>query len=498
MGSGVSCRTAARRRSHARGARPVRPPRLLALARPPSPPRPLGPPRPPNRLRTSTLLLLLAAGLPGCTAYHAQPLNSRSTLPDRIPDLAIDPRQMPLPELAAHKFDPADGLDITEVAMLAVVNNPDLEAARAAAGVAHAQAFAAGLLPDPQLSATADRPDPGQAATTTAYNFGLSYDVIGLLTRAPRYAAARQDARKTDLNLLWQEWQVVSQARQLFVRLTRQQQVMAVLQQNRALFADRYQRTETALQRGLLTLDAVTPHLVALQDVSRQVNDLERLVSQNRHDLNALLGLAPEVAVPLVGEPALPELDEAAVERLLPDLPRRRPDLIALQAGYAAEEMRYRAAILAQFPSLTVGFTRARDTSDIHTSGLGITLTLPIFNGNRGVIVVEKATRRQLAAEYELRLNAADSGIHRILAEQRINRRQLEDVDLGLADLARAAEKTDAAFRAHDIDALAFASLQASLLAKRIEKINLEQAILEQQVALQTLAGGELPVRPAQ
>jgi outer membrane protein TolC len=448
-------------------------------------------------MRRTALVFLLAGTLAGCATYREQPLGTRSTLPDRIPDLTIEARQMPLPELAAHRFDPSDGLDSTEVAMLAVVNNPDLKTARAAAGIAHAQAFAAGLLPDPQLSLAADVPDAGQAATATAYNLGLTYDVIALLTQAPRRAAARLEAGKTDLNLLWLEWQVVAQARQLFVRLTQEAQLMEVLEQNRALFADRYRRTETALDRGLLTLDAVTPHLTALQDVSRQVNDLERLVSQNRHDLNALLGLAPEVAVPLVGPAELPELDEAGIEKLLPDLPRRRPDLIALQRGYAAEEMRYRAAVLAQFPSLGIGFTRARDTSDVHTTGLGITLSLPIFSGNRGPIAVERATRQQLHAEYQQRLNAADSGIHRILAEQRINRRQLLDVDQGLADLSRAAAKTDAAFKAHDIDALAFASLQAALLAKKIERINLEQAILEQRVALQTLAGGELPLRLA-
>jgi outer membrane protein TolC len=242
----------------------------------------------------------------------------------------------------------------------------------------------------------------------------------------------------------------------------------------------------------------VTPHLTALQDVGRQINDLERLASQSGNDLNALLGLAPEVAVPLVGPAGLPELDEASIEKLLPDLPRRRPDLIALQLGYAAEEMRYRAAILAQFPSLGVGFTRSSDTSNIHTVGLGITLSLPIFSHNRGPIAVEQASRQQLYAEYQQRLNAADSGIHRILAEQRINRRQLLDVDQGLTELSRAAVKTDAAFKAHGIDALAFASLDTALLAKKVERINLEQAIMAQRVALQTLAGGELPVRLAQ
>jgi outer membrane protein TolC len=438
---------------------------------------------------------LLVTAFAGCATYHARPLGTVSTLRDRIPELSIDPRQMPLAELAAHRFDPSDGLDITEVAMLAVVNNPDLAVARAATGVAHAQAFAAGLLPDPRLSATGDVPDKGQAATTTAFNLGLSVDVIGLLTRAPRYAAARQEARRTDLNLLWMEWQVVAQARQLFVQLTQQAQLMEILRQNRVLFTNRYVLTQTALERGLLTLDAVTPHLVALQDVSRQINDLERLTSQSRHDLNLLLGVGPEVVIPLVGPAELPVLDEAAVEKLLPDLPRRRPDLIALQAGYAAQEQRYRAAILAQFPALTMGFQRARDPTNTYTAGPNVSLSLPFFNRNRGAIAVERATREQIHTEYQQRLNAANSGIHRVLAEQRINRRQLQEIDAGLAELARAVEKSVAAFRAHDVNALAFASLQASLLSKRIERISLEQVMLEQQVALQTLIGGELPVR---
>src|ERR1700694_1808538 len=108
--------------------------------------------------RNVALLFLLAA-LAGCATYRVQPLGTAPTLPERIPDLLIDPRQMPLPELATHRFDPTDGLDMTEVAMLAVVNNPDLKIARATAGVAHAQAFAAGLLPDPHLGAFVDVPD---------------------------------------------------------------------------------------------------------------------------------------------------------------------------------------------------------------------------------------------------------------------------------------------------------------------------------------------------
>jgi outer membrane protein TolC len=448
-------------------------------------------------LRTWCIVVAAVAVLPACVPYRAQPLRAEATLAHRIPDILVDARQMPRPELASHRYDPSDGLDFTEVAMLAVASNPDLRTARADAGIWHAQAFAAGLLPDPQLTLTADVPDPGQVAKATAYNLGLHYDINALLTRSPRRAAARQDARKADLTLLWLEWQVVAQARVLFVRLTEAVPLRDALEQDRALFADVYGRTQAALERGLLTLVSVTPHLTALQDVLRQIHDLERQVNLDRHDLSALLGVSPEVPVPLVGPAAVPELDEAAVEGMIPDLPRRRPDLIALQAGYAAQELRYRVAILGQFPALNVGFTRAQDTTPIHTTGLSVSLSVPIFSRNRGPIAIEQATRQKLYEEYQARLDLAVNGVHRILTEQRINRRQLEEVDRGLADLVRAAAKTREALRSRDIDALTFANLEAALLAKRIEKIGLERSILEQQVALSTLAGGDLPVRLA-
>ncbi len=439
--------------------------------------------------------LLLCVSVAGCASYQPQTLDTHATLPNRIPHIAIDPARMPLPELAAHRFDPADGLDMTEVAMLAVVNNADLKIARDDAHVAHAQAFAAGLLPDPQLSVAGDLSNSAGPGSTKAFNLGLNYDIGALLSRSSNRSAARAEAQKTDLNLLWQEWQVVSQARLLFVKLSQAGKRMALLQQNRALFADRYRRTQTALDKGLLAIDAVTPNLSALQDVNKQINDLERQTNQNRHDLNALLGLAPEVAVPLRGAATLPALDEAAVNAALPDLARRRPDLIALEAGYRAQDQRYRGAILAQFPALNVGLTRARDSSNVYSTGIGITLSLPIFNRNRGNIAIELATRRKLHDEYQARLNKSTSEIHRILDEQRINAHQLAEVERGIADLALAGRRAEGALRAGNLDALAFANLQSTLLAKEIEQVDLQQAMLEQRVALQTLIGGDVPVQ---
>jgi outer membrane protein TolC len=440
----------------------------------------------------NVLLSLLFGALAGCVSYQPLPLSTQSTLRNDVAHIIIDRSQMPLPELVAHEFSAEGGLDMTDIAMLAVVNNPDLKVARADARIAHAQAFNAGLLPDPQFHFGFDFPY-GTAGAVTAFNMTLSEDILALIQHSANRKAAQEDARKADLNLLWQEWQVVARARTLVVKVTQDERLMEILVRNRAVFADRYDRTQAALARGLMTIDAVTPQLTALQDVDRQIRDLERLSNSDRHDLNALLGLAPEVPVPLKGPLMVPPLDPDRVLSLLPDLPRRRPDLIALQYGYNAEDQRYRVAILGQFPAMTIGFNNARDTTPIYTAGFGVTLSLPIFNGNRGNIAIEQATREKLHEDYRNRLDTANGDVRRILDEHRINARQLGEIEREMAELSRAATKADLAFRSRQIDALAFANVQTSLLAKQVEQLNLEQAILQQRVALQTLVGGELP-----
>ena len=435
--------------------------------------------------------------LAGCTIYSRKPLPEGPSLSRDISHILIDSNAMPLPELTAHRFDPTDGLDMTEVAMLAVVNNPDLKLARDDCGIANAQAFAAGLLPDPQLNYALDFPTgniPG--SNYTAFTYGLSYDVLSLFTRSSAKKAAAAVSRKTDLTLLWQEWQVVAQARLFFVRNYEQDRLIKILEVNRDLIAKRYDHAQKALNAGNLALDAVSVDLAALQDANRQISELTRKINQNRSDLNQLLGVAPEVKLRLVGETSLPTLDDRKVKDLLPDLAKRRPDLLALKAGYESQEQKYRKTVLEQFPALNIGITRARDTSDVNTIGFGITMNLPIFNRNRGNVAIEKATRQRLHDEYEMRLNKAYGEISQLLADQHLTERQLVEAREGRSLLTEAAANAEAAFKAGNIDETAYLALRLSLTNKEIEEINLLQLLLEQRVALQTVIGGELPVKP--
>ena len=433
---------------------------------------------------------IFCLALAGCATYRPLPLGPVPELPGNPGLIQVDTRSLPFAALAAHPFDPSDGLDEIEVATLAVVNNPDLKLARADRAVSRAQAFAAGLLPDPQLALAGDlSSSAGGPGATRAFSFGLSYDVGALVSHAAGQRAAQAEVRKTDLALLWQEWQVVSQARLAFVRLTYGRRLLAVLDENRKLFADRAVRTELAQQRGLLTSDAVLPNLTALLDIDKQIHDLQHVQSQTAHDLNTLLGLDARFELRLQDGTPDTFADEGAADAALADLPRRRPDLRALVAGYAAQDQRYRAALLAQFPALNVGLTRSRDNSNVYSNSLGISLSLPLLNRNRGNIAIEQATRQKLHDEYRVRVQGARNEIRAILDQQRLDRRQLESVDTALARLEPVIRNSELAGRAGLVDALAYANARAALLAKEAERIALRQQIAEQRVALQTLLG---------
>jgi outer membrane protein TolC len=442
-------------------------------------------------MRKFAFAMYSALTLSACASYQRQPLGTVPALPSRVGDVQVDATSLPFPQLAVHRFDPADGLDETEVAILAVANNPDLRLARDDLAIAHAQAFAAGLLPDPQLSFSHDLSNNSAGPDATkAFSLGLSYDINSLIQRVVGARSARAEERKTSLTLLWQEWQVVSQARLLFTKLVHGRRLIRVLDDNRRLFADRVGRTTQAQERGLVASDTVLPALAALQDIDKQLYDAHKQANQNARDLNALLGLDVSAELPLQETggafPAAVTPDQALAE-----LSRRRPDLLALAAAYQAQDQRYLGAILAQFPALNVGLTRARDTSNIYSNALGVTLALPFLNGNRGNIAIEHATRQKLYDEYRRRVQASRSEIAALLAQRARDGEQLLRVRSAVAQVAAAIERAGVAFRAGTVDALAYTNARGALLARQAEQIALEQQIAEQNIALQTLLGVE-------
>ncbi|MFZ0467598.1 MAG: TolC family protein, partial [Thiogranum sp.] len=168
-----------------------------------------------------------------------------------------------------------------------------------------------------------------------------------------------------------------------------------------------------------------------------------------------------------------------------------------LQAGYASQEARVRGAILAQFPSLGIGVNRARDTGDVKTVGLSVTLSLPLFSGNRGNIAVERASREQLRAEYRARLAQTAVDVSRLRELQDIIRRQQDNLQTYLPRLKTLVERARKAYGQGDIGALTFLNMESTWVNKRLEQLSLAQAGWENRIALEALlALPGYPLRP--
>jgi outer membrane protein TolC len=425
--------------------------------------------------------------LNACAMYRPQSLPEAPDLEHQVPRLKIDARQLPLPLLRSHPFNPDDGLDMTEVAILAVINNPDLKARRLEAAIAGAQLFDARLLPDPQVSLSGAHPTSGPPPLSNAYGVGLNYDLMTLVTRGAGIGAARAGARQVDLDILWQEWLTVQQARTFFVQSIEQARKLAVLRQAQTLFAKRYARSHQALEAGNLTLDVTGTDLTALLDANTRVSQMAQTVNQTRHDFNFLLGLHPDAALELTPLPALQPLKRTVLQGTLADLPKRRPDLLALQAGYASQEESVRLAILKQFPSLNLGLNWGRDTGDVTSIGVGITLNLPILNANRGQIAIQRATRQQLAQAYQAQLDQSLTQIDLLETRYDLLSKARSVLEQKLPILNQMVAKATQAYEAGNIDSLTYVNMANTLLNQRLEVVDMEQSLWEIRIILDTL-----------
>lgn len=425
-------------------------------------------------LRTA-VLALLASVASACASYHPLPLPAGPT--------PLAARQPPFP---------AGPIAVAELDVLVLQRDPDLVAARRQKGVASAQLLQAGLLPDPSFGG-AILPLTAGPGTTFAWNANLQEDLRALVTLKLRKRGARDAARQVDAQLLWQEWQALGQARLLYADLVSGQESLVILRRTLAVFADRAARLERALVQGDTTLTASAPDSAALQSARAQVDAAERLQLSRRHQLNALLDRETDAPLRLTGGPAAPELDLAAVDVAAADIAHRRPDLIALRLGYHAQESKVRLAIIDQFPAFNFGVGGGSDNSNVRDVGPQFSTTLPVFDRNRGDVALQRATREQLRAEYQARLDGAYGQARAAVTELRQAEAQLRVVQADLHGTRRAAAEATAAFQLGALDELGYVDLISANLTKEEEIITLQQTVREQEVALATLTGAGLP-----
>src|SRR5439155_206203 len=175
------------------------------------------------------------------------------------------------------------------------------------------------------------------------------------------------------------------------------------------------QKAVDAHEKTVLDLAAVAS---ASRDSRATMLALEQEFEKQRLGLNKILGAEPEMKIELRAGLILPSrLTRPDQHDLLDNVELRRLDLLGLRHGLESQDATVRAAVLAQFPKLSVGFSKASDTTNVHTTGFTVAVDVPIFDRNQGNIATERATRQRLRDEYNQRVFEARSDIAVAIAD---------------------------------------------------------------------------------
>lgn len=443
--------------------------------------------------RTFKIVILLGClVLSGCASYQPAPLRPTAEILRAATDLntlaaQASPDNPLVPSRSIALDQPLTDVD---AGRLVLIGSPDLAAARAQVGVGQAQLFAAGLLPDPQLSLSLDH--PAGIGLINALGLGASFDIASVFVRPAKVEAARHDAQRVRLDVGWTEWLAFNHARLLVRRIGYLELQSQLARQAETMAQELYSSAHTSMQQGDIRLDDVTIYQLGVLDARDRRLSYEKQALASREELNAMLGLAPGAVIALAPPAPLKPAPATQAQTMALSAAERRLDLMALRERYAGQEQNLKLATRQSLPLPQLSLNRARDTGGIWSNGAGIGLTLPLWNRGRGEIQVATATREQLAAEYAARVHQMRADIAAALQDIAALAAQRQAIDEQLPVLETSTKVIAQATREGSLPLTTYETVRASMLDKHLTLLALEQAQSEAEVALEATVGAQI------
>ncbi len=445
--------------------------------------------RPSRWLRTLAAALGCTGLLGSCALYHPLPLAQSPDLVDQLSALraGLPSRRPGGPPRRIATDRP---LDIDSIGWLAVLNDPALRAQRGRMNLAQADLLQTSLLPNPSANLSWQALLAG-TDFTSAWTASITEDVKAILTYHTRVKSAHYLMDQVNADLLWQQWQVAQNARLLALDIYWGGKALRLGRREMRLFDQEVRAVREAAAGGNLALTALAPLLAAQASAQQFLSSLELTQLQSWQQLDALLGLMPQVRF-AIARPALPP-PPARLETLVNELPERRPDLVALRLGYRSADEDVRTAIIGQFPAFVLGGAWGDDTANNRTVGPTATFDLPVFDRNQGQVARTRATRLMLHEQYQARLDRAVGtvrGLEVTIAHLRSDVRDARGAAAGAAQLSRAAQQ---AYSQGNLDQRSLADYETTALQREIEAMALERSLGEARIAMTIELGLGLP-----
>ncbi len=437
--------------------------------------------------------------LGGCTRYIPMPLSKEAVKrrlagPDmrNIPVLEASIRH---PVLKPVSFNIHDGLSLDEAAILAVIANPDLCTERDRLSLATAQLLQAGLLPNPQLSYAVDIPKGGiTEGAKTAYRLGTDWVVTALLGRQIKKDVAELNREQINLSVAWKELQTAHATRMAMIHVIAVREQIKLQKEMEKIIDSSFSDAEKAVEKGLMTESNLAGIRAEQNTVQSAILAMEKEYKKQLIYLKKLMGLPAGYKITVQNNISLPDhISLPVFSEFTGNMQNRRLDMLALKHGYESQEAAVRAAILKQFPGITLGINRAGNDTDLHTIGLGISIEIPVFDMGQGKIAIEHATRQKLFDEYVSRVFNAESDMAMMETSIESLNKQIAHAQKEVEGLEFLVRIYSTALNKGLTDMLTYYNTFNRLTEKRVDMIGLKSALIQTAMSMGIEGGYYIP-----
>jgi outer membrane protein TolC len=367
--------------------------------------------------------------------------------------------------------------DIDRLTLAAIYYHPDLGLARAQAESMDAAVITAAQRPNPNINISPTW--ISNLVTTVAPWIIASYVSIPIETAGKRGFRIDKSEHLIDaarLRIADTAWLIRGRLRLAMLEVYAAQEAERLLQQQLTIQQSISERLEQQLAIGEITRPEMIRSHLALNQLKLNLSAAQKRSAESRVSLAGAIGVPVSALAKIefdftyLAQPA--DLNLVPIAELRETALRKRPDVLAALADYAAAQSALQLEIANQYPNIQANPGYTWEVGE-HRWLLGATaLSVPILHQNQGPIAEAEAKRHELAARFEalqLRIlgdiDRAHAGLAAIHAKWSAAEQQMRTQQQNL-------HSAEALFQAGETDRLA-------LLGAELENAAAERACLD-------------------
>lgn len=397
---------------------------------------------------------VVTLALAGCARYESKPLDASSRA------TALANRRLRSTTWTLHS--------LTQEALK---NSADLAVARAQYETARAAIRTAGERPNPTvaLSPQIITPYTDWIAGTYGVDFDWTIETAG--KRSRRLSLASEQSRAAAAHVVEATWKVRAAVRKALLDLSAAERKIALIDEATGMQGEVVKLLVDRIKAGAISaLDSAQPRLLAAQ-LRLQGSDAAKSASLARAALAESLSMSTTGLSGAKFSFAAFETAPGKYSSHRRTALTHRADVLAALSDYAAAEAALRLEIAKQYPDIHLNPGYQLDSGE-NKWALGIGLTLPILNQNRGPIAEAEAKRKEASAKFDAVQARVLADCDRAAAGITAARAKLATTDDLLAEQDRQIESLKRILAAGEGDKIALISAEVERATTRISRLD--------------------------